>query len=205
VPALLRNAFWAYGVILALAVREVLTGVSNSVFARHIFDPTVQLEVWRSLIFILMIVRYYMGVNLYFDEVYFDPAGRTRFQKTSYPIDFISGLVLFLIFFVAAVTLTHHDLILKVFPAFLFDLILIKLYSMIWFGAARLSKLDTAVRVGQWMNYNNACVVVTCLVYFLLIGLEWPPVRAELITLFFILMFSVYDLKQVIATYEGRV
>jgi hypothetical protein len=212
VSNLLKNAFWVYGAILALAIREVLTGVAANFYAAiaaglSIFTHTSGLEVFRAWVFLVLIVRYYLAIALYFEDVYAD-VNTAKFARKSYPIDFVSALLIFLVFFVASVTASHHDVFfgnLKA-PVFLTVLVLIKLLGTLWWFAAKIGNFDTQALLKETRDYNHGCVLATIFAYFILVhGFKWEPVDAEILTLVFVLGFSGWDAVQVIARYEQSV
>src|SRR4051812_47887502 len=103
-----KHAFWAYGVILALAIREPLSQVVPHFVRDGFSDWQVQLEIWRLLVFLILIIRFYLGAGVYFDEVYLREGEREKYKRKSYPIDFLTGLFHFLSFFACAVVLSLH-------------------------------------------------------------------------------------------------
>lgn len=54
-----KNAFWIYGVVVGLVIREPLSCVVPDLIQRGMTGRFVQLEVWRTALFPVLIVRFY--------------------------------------------------------------------------------------------------------------------------------------------------
>jgi hypothetical protein len=108
------HAFWIYGVIVALAIREALSTViphTIPILAQSQItsqpEPKNQLilEAMRLVLFLAMTIRFYLGSCRYFDQVYCADDSAVKFPHANYSMDFVLGLIHFLLFFTWSETL----------------------------------------------------------------------------------------------------
>ena len=191
--AIHKQAFWLYGVIVGLAIKEGVVAV-----VPHIFDyKTDDLESWveaaRFFIFFVLIARYYLGAVLFFEEAHFSSKTRVGYPKKSFMMDFIVGLFHFLFF--AALS---RSIDIKNTPLRLFDVLigLILLYDSFWYRLSR--GLDTREIMKSWMVINNTTFIVSLAIY-LPIKLTWGNhIHAELWALIPIAVVSLIDIGELI-------
>jgi hypothetical protein len=186
------QAFWVYGVIVALAIREGLTRtIPHVVFQTT--DPSwmLRLETWRLLIFLLMIIRFYLGGSIYFDKVYINEITSARIKKKNYGIDFSSGMIMFIIFFGLSISITDHTRLQHGMSNFLWIVAAILFYDLIWLSANILN--DTVRHIRLWAVINFLTLVLAALLFFLIREARGDVVLAEEWALSIIALISVLD------------
>lgn len=172
-----RHAFWLYGVIIGLALKDGL----ETVVGHLIVPPDGSMrdaipETIRLLVFILTAIQFYLGSVWFFDKFYErgprgilgKPASPT---EPSYAVDFLFGLFHFLIFFGWALAIDTHAGHLHLFPALLLTILL---YDTLWCRACK--GLDTYTEIRKW-TYTNVGVVIAAVgvyavVYLVALGIE---------------------------------
>ncbi|MBI3679629.1 MAG: hypothetical protein HY235_04470 [Acidobacteria bacterium] len=190
---------------LSLAIREPLVHVIPHLITDGMSNWQVQLEIWRLFVFLILTVRFYLGSGLYFDDVYVNSSTKGKYSRRSYPIDFLSGLLHFLMFFACAIALSLHQRIGTEISYFLALLVLILLYDNIWWLARYVSNFDTIKQIREWSNYNNLTTIITVAALIACrVGFRKDPVFSEHMAIFPVLAFSLYDIKQLMSRYEIR-
>ena len=91
-----KSAFWIYGVT-AMVMREPLGIVLRHASAAGVRDPAVLGEILRTALVLALMSRLFLSSGLYFDRVYLRPDSGVRFPRRSYPVDFLAGLLQFLL------------------------------------------------------------------------------------------------------------
>src|SRR5271154_273790 len=108
--ALHPSASWLNGIIVALAIREGLTQVVPRLTnAAHEYNWATELQIARVLLFLITIIRFYLGSILYFDAVHISKETAGEYVRKSYGLDFLVGLMHFIIFFAWATTIGDVD------------------------------------------------------------------------------------------------
>lgn len=75
---------------------------------------------------------FYFGSGVFFNRVHLNPETAETFKKKSYGLDFVGGLIHFLIFFAWAIAITDHSRYTLGASLFLVYLGAIFLYDLIW-------------------------------------------------------------------------
>ena len=113
----------------------------------------------RLFIFLLLIIRFYLGSGYFFKTAY-TGSSATKYKKKNYFSDYLFGLFHFLLFFGLAATLEFHG---GQPGPFLVLLLIILLYDGLWFVSAR--KYDTRHLMRMWMVVNVFTVGLSSLLY----------------------------------------
>jgi hypothetical protein len=192
-----NHAFWVFGVIVGLAIREALTRVMPHAVpliaqaaALPSLPPVSQaaqdalqaaaalplhhrtLEVIRLITFLAMIIRFYLGAAIYFDEAYLDATAEQMYpQPKNYGVDFLSGLIQFIFFFAWSETLIGHERFAHGLSAFLVLLGIILFYDTLWWILS--AKYSTKVRIRVWAVLNGATLIVAYAVLLFLHDFGW--------------------------------
>jgi hypothetical protein len=189
-----KHAFWLYGVIVGLSIEEALKAV-----VPHFTSPPEQppravlLDGARLLVFLVLIIRFYLGSGIFFDVAYASADADRRFPKKNYALDFLTGIIHFLFFFGLAIAIDAHANPLWLFPS-LVGVILF--YDLLWFIVCR--EYDTRRLMKMWMAVNLGTLGVAALFYLIAITSYTPPVTAELIAYIPILFVSAIDLGEMV-------
>jgi hypothetical protein len=187
-----RHAFWIYGVIVGLAIKEALVAVLPHLF-KPPFEPlrTEFYEICKLLIFLIVITRFYLGSAYFFEEAHCSDNCVSKYPQRSYAMDFLFGLVHFLLLFVWAITI-GHDIQPRVFNRILW---LLLLYDVAWYLACR--KYDTRHLMKLWTALNGFTFVLALVTY--LVAKQWlSPETAELLGFIPVLIASAIDITELI-------
>ena len=136
-----KSAFWIYGVT-AMVMREPLAGLIRHIAAAGVGDVQVRLETLRVAVVLALMSRLFLASGLYFDEVYLRLDSAARFPRRSYPVDFISGLLHFLL---AVGASTAVSTVTSAFPAIVLAFLL---YECLWYLVSKLLRYTTAALIG---------------------------------------------------------
>jgi hypothetical protein len=148
-----NHAFWVYGVIVGLAIREALVKViavplSDSQAAIH----SGWMAAVRLIVFLAMIIRFYLGSAIYFDDVYCSEGADQRYRTKNYGFDFLLGLIHFILFFSWSETIVDGARFAHGLCGFLVVLGVILLYDLLWWGIN--AKNSSAVKIRVWAILN---------------------------------------------------
>jgi hypothetical protein len=193
---LYEQSFWLYTVILALAIREVLLQilprVFNHYFAAGLKEPSppspgaFYFELLRSLVFLIMVTRFFLGGVLVFTELT---------QKAIDPPDgswmhVLTGFVHYSLFFGWALTAFVQST--GVPSLFMGVLTVILLWDVFWFW---LSPEAHRPMIKPWMWRNLRTVIY--IVVLLFVAHCWlGPLPSEAIALVPVLVISVKELHE---------
>jgi|ERR1051326_640278 hypothetical protein len=185
-----NHAFWVYGVIVGLAIREGLVKVISQnidyqapVTQGPATPHDVSLQAIRLVLFLGVIIRFYLGSAIYFDSVYCSDKSDKKYPTKNYGIDFLLGLIHFILFFGWCETLTRSDHLVHGFGSFLLGLGMILLYDMLWWIVN--AKYSTTKKIAPWAILNLVTVLCATVVWALLtictdVGPKWREVLALL-------------------------
>lgn len=164
------QAFFLYGVIVGLAIREALVRSGPHVFVPSDIDSVQShLEAWRLVVFLLAISCFYFGALSFFDKVYVNPSTEVKFRKKNYGLDFGLGLVHFLLFFGWSITISDHSRPLHGISPFLGFMAAILLYDLVWLGVN--IRYDTFQEIKLWAFMCLVVVFLSAVFFFALRGL----------------------------------
>lgn len=114
----------------------------------------IHLEALRLVLFLFTIACFYFGCGLYFDKVHIRPKVPERDESSavnptkSYGLDYLMGLIHFLIFFAWAIAITDHSRNSWGISSFLVFLTAIFLYDMVWLVVS--IHLDSVQEIKLW-------------------------------------------------------
>jgi hypothetical protein len=206
--ALYKNAFWLYGVIVGLAIKEALeTTVPHlmnipelSVAGQQINFPHPQYsyypEFLRLIVFLALIIRFYLGSAYFFTIAHEADSSNAAFKEKygeiesrRYGLDFVFGFVHFLGFIILALTIDLHHTPVRWFD---YAVVFILLYDALWYAFT--FKLDTSGLTLWWMVVNGFTFILCGFIY-LAAELSWhDPIRSEIFALWPVLMISGVDI-----------
>jgi hypothetical protein len=191
--ALHKHAFWLYGVIVGLAIKEALSKI-----VPHLMNPPdgpwwADVEDFaRLIIFIFLVIRFYLGSAFYFEEAYTGP-NHVKYVKKNYFLDFLFGLTHFVLFFGWSLSIDFHDTKNEAF--FRYILVGILLYDVMWFFMCR--KYDTRHLMKLWAALNIFTVSVCVSLYFILKGVGANPAFTEGVALLPVFLVSIIDMAEI--------
>ena len=107
--AIYKHAFWLYGVIIGLAIKQAFEAVvphwiHPSADLPHV-DYTLYLELLRFFTFLFLTIRFYLGSAYYFGLVHEAANADQEFPRRNFATDFVLGFLHFLGFVLLALTI----------------------------------------------------------------------------------------------------
>lgn len=171
--ALHPQAAWLNGIVVALAIREGLTQVvPHLTTAAHDFNWATELQIARVFLFLITIIRFYLGSILYFDAVHVREETAKQYVRKSYGLDFLVGLLHFIMFFAWATTISdvgHREL-----PSTLshFETVgaAILLFDLVWLAVN--ARYDTPRAILPWTIINVVTVLICVAIVFVPYGAD---------------------------------
>lgn len=193
-----KDAFWLYGVIVGLAIKEALTEVLPHIFSLP--KPGVMpapyghfLEASRLLVFLVLIIRFYLGSVTYFRDAYTCPSAKDDYSKKNYLIDFLIGFLHFLLFFALASSINIHEKILWLFPLLTGAILS---YDLLWLIINWGN--DTAYIIRFWTVINIITLGISAGLYYILKGNGVVIEQAEEIASVPVFIASLIDIAGII-------
>lgn len=162
-----KQAFWLYGVIIGLAIKDAL-----EIAIGHLMVPPdgsfrdFLPESTRFWVFLLTAIQFYLGSAWFFDKFHEQLPEETTTNPTRtrtrgrYAVDFLFGLSHFLLFFAWAISLDTHKGHLHLFSILL---VVMLLYDWIWCWISR--GLDTYSEIRKW-SLTNAAVITAAVAFY---------------------------------------
>jgi len=196
--AIYKHAFWLYGVIIGLAIKDGIDSVvphlintGNDVV--HVHPPHgLYLELLRLFTFLFLAMRFYLGSAYYFGLVHESDQASTNFPNRSFGSDFVLGFLHFLGFVFLALTLhVHVGEPMRLFPlgvAFVLG------YDAVWFAYSWVSDLDTRKKIKYWAIVNGLVVIVAVALYLAVEKITGDPIMAEVWALWLVFAITLLDI-----------
>jgi hypothetical protein len=195
-----KHAFWLYGIIAGLAIKEALSVVVPHVLSflspEANVDPNynrtlVVAELIRLVVFLVVIVRFYVGSAFFFESAHLNTSGEKPIEPQDYAKDFLSGLLHFLLFFIWSFSIDTLTRALWLFPAIL---ALILSYDFLWLVFCK--HIRNHPLLIFWTVINLFTLIAGALIY-LGIWIIWPThqLLAEELTLCLVIAASLEDLR----------
>ena len=151
VEKLHKGADFLYGVLIAVSIEKAIEGFLHVSFHDWFNDPahphvedatphaSTVLILWRVMVLLVMVARFYIGSIRYFAETYKDPHGPADSSsfRNRFSFDFFAGLMHFSFFFALGLAVTIPAGNVELFPCFQLSsfslmLIAILLFDLIW-------------------------------------------------------------------------
>jgi hypothetical protein len=224
-----KGVDFLYGILIAMSLEKVIEGVMHASSSTWFVDPThphteeaavvlhapAALMYWRTLIFLIMVARFYLGSIRYFDKTYKSHALDLKGFQPRFFADFLIGLIHFLLFFPLSLAVTVPPGRISFFSCFKFSsfaimLMVILMYDTFWLAARwmitrqrseewKVLDEDAFEQIQRWSlrNFVTTLWIVGLLV---LAGVIWPvcPGWAESIALIPLFIASLQDFSEVI-------
>jgi hypothetical protein len=198
------HAFWLYSTVVALAIKEALaetipyfiTPPANPVFDRVVYG-------FRLLVFLVVVIRFYLGSAIFFERAHAGETADKDFPNKSYVIDFVFGLVHFLLFFAWAFSIDINTKPITLFPVLLG---VILLYDIPWliasisFDPLKLMKLWAAINFGATLA--GLLVYLAVLHFFTSRTPEEAYRTAEEAAYILVIFISILDIWELIGKKE---
>jgi hypothetical protein len=117
-------------VIVGLAIREALTQTLHHVFSIPAADAPwiLHIESWRTVLFMFMFVRSYVGSIVFFNKVH----GPTAPASGNYYLDFVMGFTQFIFFYAWSVSIFSYSRFSVGISYYLVLMFIILLFDVVW-------------------------------------------------------------------------
>lgn len=196
------HAFWLYSTIVALsmdqALRETIPNFIKPPAANPAYDQFAY--AFRLSIFLVVVIRFYLGGAIFFERVHAGATADKDFPEKSYVIDFLSGLLHFLLFFVWA-----YSIDLNTKPPLMFPIVLavILLWDVPWFLASL--PFDPHKLIKLWMAINVLATGLGLAIYLFVLNVLFPTrspqayVAAEKAAYILIIIISMLDIWELVS------
>jgi len=192
VQRLHNHAFYLYGVIVGLAIREALTRSAPQLIHPASAEPwMVLLESLRLVVFLLTISCFYFGAGVYFDKVHLNVNTAQKYATKSYGLDFVSGLIHFLIFFGWALTIGDYGRYRFGVSPFLFFLSAVFLYDLVWLVVNK--NFDSVQEIKMWALMSAVVFLLATAVFFVYRTIWQNDVVAEELSFAVYLLYLIGD------------
>jgi len=194
-PVLHQHAFWVYGVIVGLAVKEALSSVLPNLLTFIANPPdapfTSAADGWKLVVFLVVTIRFYLGSAVFFHSHH---NVETNHLTRGYVTDFLSGVMHFILFFAWSLTFkvspsTKHEFVPTAYETLL---AIILLYDFLWWAICRGTK--GAAQVRYWSFVNLATVVVATVIHLISVAANALQTVSEGITLLPVFFASIADI-----------
>jgi hypothetical protein len=195
------HAFWLFGTIIALAIDRALSETipylikppANPAFDRFVYS-------FRLAVFLIVVIRFYLGSVIFFEKAHASDKADEEFPRKSYVIDFVFGLLHFILFFGWAFSIDINTKPVYLFPALLGVLLF---YDFLWFVAS--IKNDPLKLIKLWMAINVASTIAGAAIYVIVLKVVFPTptddayVTAEMLLFIWIILVSVLDIWELMS------
>jgi len=202
-PAIHKHAFWLYGVLIGVAIKEALeTTVPHLLNPNRLAEEFARVgavvsfphseigsfpEILRLAVFIALVVRFYFGSAYYFGIVY-EVGTENDFPGRNYGVDFVLGFLHFTGFIMLALTINVHT----TRPDwFIYTVGFILMYDLLWWGLS--PKKSTGEVIFWWMAVNVGNALLSGFLY-LILDPKNHPFRAEGWALAPVIVVSIFDI-----------
>jgi hypothetical protein len=198
-----KGAFWIYG-ITAFAMHDPVSHLLAHLSSAGLADWQVRLEIWRCAVLLVLMAKFFLGAGLYFDQVYMRERSSDRYPRKSYPVDFLAGLLQFLLLVAAAVTVGFHARFRGEITLFTVLVALFVLYANLWYLAAAVLRYSVRGTLAVSRDSNNLAFAVSAFAYLasrLAGGAD--PVFADQAALGTLLILTCFDVGKLIRAYDN--
>lgn len=182
VSSLEKSAFWIYGVT-AMVMREPFASTLRHAATAGLGDWQVQLEILRVAVVLMVLSRLFLSCGIYFELVYMRADSPARFPRQNYPVDFLAGLLQFLIVVAASTTLGLHQRIGNELGIFSALIALFLVSECMWLVLARALGFSSVPRIAEFAKANALTLLVSVVAGIVTRFAGAAPVRAEEVAL----------------------
>jgi hypothetical protein len=202
VTDLQRSAFWIYGVT-AMVMREPLGLIVRHTSEAGLGNWQVRLELLRVAVILLLLSRLFLVSGLYFEQVFMQPESGDRYPLRSYPIDFLAGLMQFLVGAAATTAVASHFRISGVWAPFTLLAALFLLVDMVWLVTAAVRGFSSVPLIALYAKYNGAMLIASVVAWGLAKVAGGDAVLADQSALAVLGVFCAYDISRQVGRYES--
>ncbi|MGH9429812.1 MAG: hypothetical protein ACRD2L_26300 [Terriglobia bacterium] len=193
-----KQGLWLCGVLVGLAIRQALVQFTPQIVAPGFaFDRAAWLEISRLALFLLMVIRFYLGAVAVFRR----PLNLSPRRIDG--IDLLSAVAHLLLFFAWAETI-HVDInnrwLVETVSPYMFFLGCILIYDLFWWLVTRdYEHLDKQM---LWMTVNLTTLGGCALIQLGFRAFKGDAVFAEELCFVVVAFFSIVDLAELVTGKE---
>ncbi len=203
--AIHKHAFWLYGVVVGLAIKEALeTSVPHLINPARLAEelarsgqrlnfPDAEIgllpEILRLAVFLALTIRFYFGSAYFFGTAYEADDADTKYHKKNYGVDFIFGFLHFISFVILALTIDLHT---SPVQWFVYTVAFILVYDLFWYGFSY--KQATSKLIFWWMFINLLNALASAFIYSIIERNSKNIITAEFWSLLPVLIVSIFDI-----------
>jgi hypothetical protein len=195
-----KSAFWIYGVT-AMVMREPFATVIRHTAAAGFSDWQVRLELVRVAVVLILMARIFLASGLYFDEVYLREDSGARFPRKSYPVDFLAGLMQFLIIVAASTVVTLHSRSRLGISVFALLVIAFLLFDAGWIALSALLRLSTTREIAGRATFGAAGFILVVWAGFAMA--QGDAVLADQTAFAGLIVLTLFEMSRLVRQYAG--
>ena len=195
-----KSAFWIYGVT-AMVMREPFATVIRHTASAGLGDWQVRLELIRVAIVLMLMARIFLASGLYFDEVYLREDSTVRFPSRSYPVDFLAGLMQFLIIVGASTVVALHSRSRLGISVFTLLVLAFLLFDAVWIGLSMLLRLSTTKEVARRATFGGAALTAAVWTGFRVAGRD--AVFADQAAFICLMALTAVEMARLVRQYDA--
>jgi hypothetical protein len=197
-----RSAFWIYG-ITAMVRREPMGLIVRHSTEAGFGNWQVRLEVLRVGVILLLLSRFFLLSGLYFEQVFMQPESADRYPRRSFPIDFLAGLLQFLVGAAATTAVGLHLRIAGIFAPFTLLVFLFLAVDWIWLAISKLRAFSSVPLIAGYGIFNAAALIAAAIVWGVARSAGADAVFADQAALGIVACFTIYDATRQIKHFES--
>jgi hypothetical protein len=163
----------------------------------------VRLEFLRVAVILLLLSRLFLVSGLYFEQVFMQPDSADRYPRRSYPIDFLAGLLQFLVGAAATTAVGTHLRIRGEFAPFTLLAALFLSVDLAWLATAALRRFSSIALISQHAQFNIAMLIAVAVAGGVARAAGGDAVFADQAALGVLAAFNVYSISRQIRRYES--
>jgi hypothetical protein len=197
-----RSAFWIYGVT-AMVMREPMGLVIRHTSEAGFGNWQVRLELLRIVVILLLLSRLFLISGLYFEQVFMQAESADTYPRRSYPIDFLAGLLQFLVGAAATTAIGTHLRIAGEFAPFTILAELFLIVDLVWLAVAALRGFSSVTLIARHTKVNSGMVIGSVVAFAAARVAGADAVFADQVALTILAALSVYGITRQIKRYES--
>lgn len=152
----------------------------------------LHIEIWRTILFMLMVVRFYVGSVVFFHKVHGASAPETG---SNYYLDFVMGFTQFVFFYAWSVTIFSYSRSPKGFSYYMSVMFLILLFDLVWLLFNVRNDTTETIKIWTVVNLLTALVAFACFITSARL-FDLDAQSAEEISLIPVGLVSILDLTE---------
>lgn len=184
-------------------MREPMGAVLRHAFEAGFHDWQVRLEVLRLAIVILLLSRLFLIVGLYFEMIFMQPDAAVRFPRRSYPVDFLTGLMQFMVGAALTTVMSNHLRMAGGMAMFSWIVVAFLSIDILWLAVAIARGFSAAPVIAGHTRVNAGMLAVCCIAWIAARLTGRDPVFADQAALGVLAAITLAGILHQIRIYES--